>query len=176
MLCTWLIRLLHKLSLCLSHSPVDTTLPLLQSYSPEYVESCWYQWWEQQGFFSPEKHVSTLTNIRFISDIIQVQKINILNIFCRRRCHKLWINISHSVYRRRMWRALCTSATPSQLRSRTLWHAGEYWVISMSFLLYHNNLYRSDYLFMRIQYCCVVTLHKCIVMTFVFVQEANARL
>ncbi|XP_053493838.1 valine--tRNA ligase, mitochondrial [Ictalurus furcatus] len=34
----------------------DTTLPLPQSYSPEYVESCWYQWWEQQGFFSPEKH------------------------------------------------------------------------------------------------------------------------
>ncbi|TSK28260.1 Valine--tRNA ligase, mitochondrial [Bagarius yarrelli] len=34
----------------------DTTLPLPQSYSPEYVESCWYEWWEQQGFFRPEKH------------------------------------------------------------------------------------------------------------------------
>ncbi|XP_046699931.1 valine--tRNA ligase, mitochondrial isoform X1 [Silurus meridionalis] len=34
----------------------DTSLPLPQSYSPEYVESCWYEWWEQQGFFSPEKH------------------------------------------------------------------------------------------------------------------------
>ncbi|XP_026989648.2 valine--tRNA ligase, mitochondrial [Tachysurus fulvidraco] len=34
----------------------DTTLPLPQSYSPEYVESCWYQWWEQQGFFNPKKH------------------------------------------------------------------------------------------------------------------------
>ncbi|XP_062865966.1 valine--tRNA ligase, mitochondrial [Trichomycterus rosablanca] len=34
----------------------DTTVPLPQSYSSEYVESCWYQWWEKQGFFSPEKH------------------------------------------------------------------------------------------------------------------------
>ncbi|KAL6457516.1 hypothetical protein MHYP_G00344790 [Metynnis hypsauchen] len=34
----------------------DTTVPLPQSYSPEYVESCWYPWWEKQGFFSPEKH------------------------------------------------------------------------------------------------------------------------
>uniref|UniRef100_A0AAR2LTY3 Valine--tRNA ligase, mitochondrial n=1 Tax=Pygocentrus nattereri TaxID=42514 RepID=A0AAR2LTY3_PYGNA len=23
---------------------------------PEYVESCWYPWWEKQGFFRPEKH------------------------------------------------------------------------------------------------------------------------
>ncbi|XP_076864558.1 valine--tRNA ligase, mitochondrial isoform X2 [Brachyhypopomus gauderio] len=34
----------------------DTTLPLPQSYSPKYVESCWYHWWEKQGLFSPEKH------------------------------------------------------------------------------------------------------------------------
>ncbi|KAG9279630.1 valine-tRNA ligase, mitochondrial [Astyanax mexicanus] len=34
----------------------DTTVPLPQSYSPAYVESCWYPWWEKQGFFSPEKH------------------------------------------------------------------------------------------------------------------------
>uniref|UniRef100_A0AAR2JDJ1 Valine--tRNA ligase, mitochondrial n=1 Tax=Pygocentrus nattereri TaxID=42514 RepID=A0AAR2JDJ1_PYGNA len=24
---------------------------------PEYVESCWYPWWEKQGFFRPEKHL-----------------------------------------------------------------------------------------------------------------------
>ncbi|XP_037549531.1 valine--tRNA ligase, mitochondrial [Nematolebias whitei] len=34
----------------------DTTLPFPSSYSPEYVESCWYQWWEKEGFFSPEIH------------------------------------------------------------------------------------------------------------------------
>uniref|UniRef100_A0A8C2G401 Valine--tRNA ligase, mitochondrial n=1 Tax=Cyprinus carpio TaxID=7962 RepID=A0A8C2G401_CYPCA len=34
----------------------DTTLPFPQSYSPEYVEFGWYQWWEKQGFFSPEQH------------------------------------------------------------------------------------------------------------------------
>lgn len=38
-------------------SLLDTTLPFPQSYSPEYVEFGWYQWWEKQGFFSPEQHV-----------------------------------------------------------------------------------------------------------------------
>uniref|UniRef100_A0A673HCB2 Valine--tRNA ligase, mitochondrial n=1 Tax=Sinocyclocheilus rhinocerous TaxID=307959 RepID=A0A673HCB2_9TELE len=37
-------------------SLLDTTLPFPQSYSPEYVEFGWYQWWEKQGFFSPEQH------------------------------------------------------------------------------------------------------------------------
>uniref|UniRef100_A0A8C1J5H2 Valine--tRNA ligase, mitochondrial n=1 Tax=Cyprinus carpio TaxID=7962 RepID=A0A8C1J5H2_CYPCA len=32
-------------------SILDTTLPFPQSYSPEYVEFGWYQWWEKQGFF-----------------------------------------------------------------------------------------------------------------------------
>ncbi|MEQ2288117.1 hypothetical protein AMECASPLE_019625 [Ameca splendens] len=34
----------------------DTSLPLPSSYSPEYVESCWYQWWEKEGFFNPDQH------------------------------------------------------------------------------------------------------------------------
>ncbi|XP_039976792.1 valine--tRNA ligase, mitochondrial [Xiphias gladius] len=34
----------------------DTSLPFPPSYSPEYVESSWYQWWEKEGFFSPEQH------------------------------------------------------------------------------------------------------------------------
>ncbi|XP_067111873.1 valine--tRNA ligase, mitochondrial [Osmerus mordax] len=34
----------------------DTTLPLPSSYSPEYVEFSWYQWWEKEGFFTPEHH------------------------------------------------------------------------------------------------------------------------
>ncbi|KAG5264593.1 hypothetical protein AALO_G00255910 [Alosa alosa] len=34
----------------------DTTVPFPKAYSPEYVESCWYQWWEKEGFFTPEHH------------------------------------------------------------------------------------------------------------------------
>ncbi|KAG7225370.1 hypothetical protein INR49_027359 [Caranx melampygus] len=34
----------------------DTSLPLPPSYSPDYVESSWYQWWEKEGLFSPEQH------------------------------------------------------------------------------------------------------------------------
>ncbi|XP_032392086.1 valine--tRNA ligase, mitochondrial [Etheostoma spectabile] len=34
----------------------DTSSPLPSSYSPEYVESSWYQWWEKEGFFRPEQH------------------------------------------------------------------------------------------------------------------------
>ncbi|XP_028255754.1 valine--tRNA ligase, mitochondrial isoform X2 [Parambassis ranga] len=34
----------------------DTSLPFPASYSPDYVESSWYQWWEKEGFFSPEQH------------------------------------------------------------------------------------------------------------------------
>ncbi|KAA8586088.1 hypothetical protein FQN60_007657 [Etheostoma spectabile] len=34
----------------------NTSSPLPSSYSPEYVESSWYQWWEKEGFFRPEQH------------------------------------------------------------------------------------------------------------------------
>ncbi|KAM4725503.1 valine--tRNA ligase, mitochondrial isoform 2-T3 [Anableps anableps] len=34
----------------------DTSLPFPSSYSPDYVESCWYQWWEKEGFFNPDQH------------------------------------------------------------------------------------------------------------------------
>ncbi|XP_041811024.1 valine--tRNA ligase, mitochondrial isoform X2 [Chelmon rostratus] len=34
----------------------DTSLPFPSSYSPEYVEHSWYEWWEKEGFFSPEQH------------------------------------------------------------------------------------------------------------------------
>ncbi|XP_076013348.1 valine--tRNA ligase, mitochondrial isoform X2 [Genypterus blacodes] len=33
----------------------DTSVPFPASYCPEYVESSWYQWWEKEGFFSPEQ-------------------------------------------------------------------------------------------------------------------------
>ncbi|XP_023665597.1 valine--tRNA ligase, mitochondrial [Paramormyrops kingsleyae] len=40
----------------LSGEKKDTSLPFPAFYSPQYVESCWYQWWEKEGFFSPEVH------------------------------------------------------------------------------------------------------------------------
>ncbi|XP_041481162.1 valine--tRNA ligase-like isoform X1 [Lytechinus variegatus] len=32
----------------------DVSLDLPRSYSPRYVEACWYEWWERMGFFKPE--------------------------------------------------------------------------------------------------------------------------
>ena len=32
----------------------DTTCPLPDAYSPQYVEAAWYAWWEKCGFFKPE--------------------------------------------------------------------------------------------------------------------------
>ncbi|XP_068027310.1 LOW QUALITY PROTEIN: valine--tRNA ligase-like [Melanerpes formicivorus] len=32
----------------------DVSVPLPESYSPQYVEAAWYQWWEKEGFFRPE--------------------------------------------------------------------------------------------------------------------------
>lgn len=32
----------------------DVSLPMPESYSPQYVEAAWYSWWEKQGFFKPE--------------------------------------------------------------------------------------------------------------------------
>ncbi|KAL0961788.1 hypothetical protein UPYG_G00331740 [Umbra pygmaea] len=34
----------------------DTTLPFPPSYSPAYVESSWYEWWEKEAIFTPETH------------------------------------------------------------------------------------------------------------------------
>lgn len=34
----------------------DTSVPLPSAYSPDFVESSWYQWWEKEGFFKPEQH------------------------------------------------------------------------------------------------------------------------
>ncbi|XP_061183849.1 valine--tRNA ligase-like [Saccostrea echinata] len=32
----------------------DVSCPLPRSYSPEFVEAAWYDWWVDQGFFTPE--------------------------------------------------------------------------------------------------------------------------
>lgn len=32
----------------------DVSIPMPDSYSPQYVEAAWYSWWEKQGFFKPE--------------------------------------------------------------------------------------------------------------------------
>lgn len=36
----------------------DTTCPMPDAYSPQFVEAGWYSWWEKQGFFKPEYGVS----------------------------------------------------------------------------------------------------------------------
>lgn len=36
----------------------DTSVPFPPAYSPDYVESSWYQWWEKEGFFRPEQQDS----------------------------------------------------------------------------------------------------------------------
>ncbi|XP_074542457.1 valine--tRNA ligase, mitochondrial isoform X2 [Halichoeres trimaculatus] len=36
----------------------DISGPFPSAYSPDYVESNWYQWWEKEGFFRPEQHES----------------------------------------------------------------------------------------------------------------------
>jgi len=33
---------------------LDTSASFPSSYHPKYVENAWYEWWEKQGFFSPE--------------------------------------------------------------------------------------------------------------------------
>jgi valyl-tRNA synthetase len=33
---------------------LDIHCELPKSYSPKYVETAWYTWWEKQGFFRPE--------------------------------------------------------------------------------------------------------------------------
>ena len=32
----------------------DTTHVLPETYMPSYVEAAWYEWWEKEGFFTPE--------------------------------------------------------------------------------------------------------------------------
>ncbi|XP_041665838.1 valine--tRNA ligase, mitochondrial isoform X2 [Cheilinus undulatus] len=36
----------------------DSRVPFPSAYSPDFVESSWYQWWETEGFFRPEQHES----------------------------------------------------------------------------------------------------------------------
>lgn len=33
---------------------VDVSCPLPRSYSPDFVEAAWYDWWVAQRFFTPE--------------------------------------------------------------------------------------------------------------------------
>lgn len=36
---------------------LDISDPLPESYSPQYTEAAWYDWWDKQGFFTPEYNV-----------------------------------------------------------------------------------------------------------------------
>lgn len=47
----------------------DISLPMPDSYSPQYVEAAWYSWWEKQGFFKPEYGVGD-TSIFYVSKIL----------------------------------------------------------------------------------------------------------
>lgn len=35
----------------------DVSQPMPETYSPRYVESLWYDWWEKSGFFNPDHDV-----------------------------------------------------------------------------------------------------------------------
>lgn len=37
---------------------VDISGVMPDAYSPVYVESAWYDWWVEQGYFKPEYGVS----------------------------------------------------------------------------------------------------------------------
>lgn len=43
----------------------NTSCPMPDAYSPQYVEAAWYSWWEKEGFFKPEYGVkyNTFKNI-----------------------------------------------------------------------------------------------------------------
>lgn len=45
----------------------DVVCPLPDSYSPQYVEAAWYQWWEKQGFFKPEYGVRKTLGVFSVS-------------------------------------------------------------------------------------------------------------
>lgn len=32
----------------------NTVIELPNAYSPKYVETAWYEWWQKSGFFRPE--------------------------------------------------------------------------------------------------------------------------
>ena len=44
----------------------DTSGPMPDAYSPQYVEAAWYAWWEKSGFFKPEYGVRVISTV-FIS-------------------------------------------------------------------------------------------------------------
>lgn len=51
----------------------DTSLLFPSVYSPEYVEPSWYEWWEKEGFFRPEKHVKNMSDNNFLNNIFMIK-------------------------------------------------------------------------------------------------------
>ncbi|KRZ42000.1 Valine--tRNA ligase, partial [Trichinella pseudospiralis] len=49
----------------------DVSCEMPKSYSPKYVEACWYDWWEKSGFFKPE-----FENFKMIFNFIYSTKIS----------------------------------------------------------------------------------------------------
>jgi len=51
-------------------SKKDTSCPLPNAYSPQYVEAAWYAWWEKSGFFKPEFYQTELEKRRVFMIVI----------------------------------------------------------------------------------------------------------
>lgn len=47
----------------------DTTCPMPDAYSPQFVEAAWYSWWENQGFFRPEYGVRRVNYIFHFAEL-----------------------------------------------------------------------------------------------------------
>ena len=52
-----LVHILWVLQICYCICVSDTRIPLPDAYSPRYVEASWYEWWQKEGFFTPEYRV-----------------------------------------------------------------------------------------------------------------------
>jgi len=48
----------------------DTSCPLPNAYSPQYVEAAWYAWWEKSGFFKPEFYQTELEERKIFMIVI----------------------------------------------------------------------------------------------------------
>ena len=51
-------------------SKKDTSCPLPNAYSPQYVEAAWYAWWEKSGFFKPEYYDTEQENRKIFMIVI----------------------------------------------------------------------------------------------------------
>lgn len=48
---------------------LDTKVELPVTYSPQYVEAAWYDWWVNEGFFTPKVRQICLTQIKYDNEV-----------------------------------------------------------------------------------------------------------